>query len=64
MIRHRKGPDHGAAFGRISPGPVALSAMAEGYEVFVVTDASGTFNEVTRDYRNLMTSYGALKAPK
>ena len=27
----------------------ALSAIAEGYEVFVVTDASGTFNEVTRD---------------
>ena len=27
----------------------ALSAIAEGYEVFVVTDASGTFNDVTRD---------------
>jgi nicotinamidase-related amidase len=27
----------------------ALSAIAEGYEVFVVTDASGTFNEVTRN---------------
>ncbi|WP_416052434.1 isochorismate family cysteine hydrolase YcaC [Cupriavidus basilensis] len=27
----------------------ALSAMAEGYEVFVVTDASGTFNEITRN---------------
>jgi nicotinamidase-related amidase len=27
----------------------ALSALEEGYEVFVVTDASGTFNEVTRD---------------
>ncbi len=27
----------------------ALSAVEEGYEVFVVTDASGTFNEVTRD---------------
>jgi nicotinamidase-related amidase len=27
----------------------ALSALAEGYEVFVVTDASGTFNEITRD---------------
>ncbi|NMH66913.1 isochorismate family cysteine hydrolase YcaC [Shewanella salipaludis] len=27
----------------------ALSALAEGYDVFVVTDASGTFNEVTRD---------------
>ncbi|ODT54819.1 MAG: hydrolase [Methylobacterium sp. SCN 67-24] len=26
----------------------ALSAIEEGYEVFVVTDASGTFNEVTR----------------
>jgi nicotinamidase-related amidase len=26
----------------------ALSALAEGYEVFVVTDASGTFNAVTR----------------
>ena len=26
----------------------ALSALAEGYEVFVVTDASGTFDEVTR----------------
>lgn len=27
----------------------ALSAIADGYEVFVVTDASGTFNEVTRN---------------
>jgi isochorismate hydrolase len=26
----------------------ALSAIEAGYEVFVVTDASGTFNEVTR----------------
>lgn len=26
----------------------ALSAIAEGYEVFVVTDASGTFNALTR----------------
>ena len=26
-----------------------LSALEEGYEVFVVTDASGTFNELTRD---------------
>lgn len=86
----------------------ALSALAEGFEVFVVTDASGTFNEVTRDaawnrmseagaqlmtwfglacelhrdwrndveglgtlfanhipdYRNLMTSYSAVKASK
>ncbi len=27
----------------------ALSAIEEGYEVFVVTDASGTLNELTRD---------------
>jgi nicotinamidase-related amidase len=27
----------------------ALSAIAEGYDVFVVTDASGTFNEITRN---------------
>ncbi len=27
----------------------ALSAIEEGFEVFVVADASGTFNEVTRD---------------
>jgi hypothetical protein len=26
----------------------ALSAIEEGFDVFVVTDASGTFNEVTR----------------
>ncbi|MEQ1530761.1 MAG: isochorismate family cysteine hydrolase YcaC [Methylococcales bacterium] len=26
----------------------ALSALAEGYDVFVVSDASGTFNEITR----------------
>jgi nicotinamidase-related amidase len=26
----------------------ALSALVEGYEVFVVTDASGTFDEITR----------------
>jgi nicotinamidase-related amidase len=26
----------------------ALSALAEGYDLFVVTDASGTFNEITR----------------
>ncbi|WP_432719927.1 hydrolase [Jeongeupia wiesaeckerbachi] len=86
----------------------ALSALAEGFEVFVVTDASGTFNEVTRhsawdrmsaagahlmtwfgvacelhrdwrndveglgtlfsnhipDYRNLITAYTTVKAPK
>src|SRR5215212_7299966 len=84
---------------------VALSAVADGFEVFAVTDASGTFNEVARnaawsrmsaagvqlvnwfavacelhrdwrrdveglatllgdhipDYRNLMSSYSALK---
>src|SRR3954464_1420805 len=27
----------------------ALSAIEEGFDVFVVTDASGTFNEMTRD---------------
>jgi len=27
----------------------ALSALAEGYEVYVVVDASGTFNEAVRD---------------
>ncbi len=27
----------------------ALSALEEGYEVFVVTDASGTWNSITRD---------------
>ncbi len=27
----------------------ALSALEEGYEVFVITDASGTFNPLTRD---------------
>ena len=27
----------------------ALSAIAEGFEVFVVTDASGTFNKTVRD---------------
>jgi len=25
----------------------ALSALEEGYEVFIITDASGTFNEIT-----------------
>jgi len=38
----------------------ALSALAEGFEVFVVTDASGTFNEVTRDAAwNRMSEAGA-----
>jgi len=37
----------------------ALSAIAEGYDVFVVTDASGTFNEVTRHSAwNRMTQAG------
>lgn len=27
----------------------ALSAIEEGFDVFVITDASGTFNEITRD---------------
>jgi nicotinamidase-related amidase len=37
-----------------------LSALAEGYEVFVVTDASGTFNELTRDSAwERMTAAGA-----
>lgn len=30
-------------------GFVALSAIEDGFEVFVVADASGTFNEMTRD---------------
>jgi nicotinamidase-related amidase len=38
----------------------ALSALEEGYEVFVVTDASGTFNAVTRDSAwDRMSSAGA-----
>ncbi|MDY7231025.1 isochorismate family cysteine hydrolase YcaC [Hyalangium rubrum] len=38
----------------------ALSAIAEGFEVFVVTDASGTFNEITRDASwSRMTQAGA-----
>ncbi len=38
----------------------ALSAIEAGYEVFVVTDASGTFNEVTRDAAwNRMAEAGA-----
>lgn len=38
----------------------ALSALAEGYDVFVVTDASGTFNEVTRHAAwNRMAEAGA-----
>ena len=38
----------------------ALSAIAEGYDVFVVTDASGTFNELTRHSAwSRMTEAGA-----
>ncbi len=38
----------------------ALSALAEGYDVFVVTDASGTFNEMTRHAAwSRMTAAGA-----
>lgn len=38
----------------------ALSAMEEGFEVFVVTDASGTFNELTRHAAwNRMAEAGA-----
>ena len=38
----------------------ALSALAEGYDVFVVTDASGTFNELTRHSAwNRMATAGA-----
>jgi nicotinamidase-related amidase len=37
-----------------------LSAIEEGFEVFVVTDASGTFNEFTRDSAwSRMTAAGA-----
>ena len=38
----------------------ALSALEEGYEVFVVTDAAGTFNEITRQSAwDRMTAAGA-----
>ncbi|MBS4046911.1 MAG: hydrolase [Alphaproteobacteria bacterium] len=38
----------------------ALSALAEGYEVFVVTDASGTFNEIAQQAAwNRMSQKGA-----
>lgn len=46
----------------------ALSAIEEGFDVFVITDASGTFNEITRDAAwrrmeaagvQLMTWFGA-----
>ncbi|MDR3613289.1 MAG: isochorismate family cysteine hydrolase YcaC [Candidatus Obscuribacterales bacterium] len=38
----------------------ALSAMAEGFEVFIVTDASGTFNTTVRDAAwSRMTQQGA-----
>ena len=39
----------------------AVSALAEGYEVFVVVDASGTFNETTRNAAiSRMTQAGAI----
>ncbi len=38
----------------------ALSALEEGYDVFVITDASGTFNELTRHSAwNRMSAAGA-----
>ena len=38
----------------------ALSALEEGFDVFVVTDASGTFNQITRDAAwNRMSVAGA-----
>lgn len=38
----------------------ALSALAEGFDVFIVTDASGTFNAMTRDAAwERMTQAGA-----
>jgi nicotinamidase-related amidase len=38
----------------------ALSALEEGFDVFVVTDASGTFNPITRDAAwNRMSTAGA-----
>ncbi len=38
----------------------ALSVLEKGYEVFVVTDASGTFNKVTRGAAwNRMSAAGA-----
>ncbi|WP_455893581.1 isochorismate family cysteine hydrolase YcaC [Pseudomonas palmensis] len=38
----------------------ALSAIAEGFEVFVITDAPGTFNPITRDAAwDRMSSAGA-----
>lgn len=38
----------------------ALSALAEDFEVFVISDASGTFNQITRDAAwNRMSAAGA-----
>ena len=39
----------------------ALSPIAEGFEVFVVTDASGTFNENTRPLAFLRRCVGAVQ---
>jgi nicotinamidase-related amidase len=40
---------------------VALSAIKAGYEVFVVTDASGTFNEAVRDASWLRMQQGGAQ---
>ncbi|CAO3695604.1 unnamed protein product [Rhizopus stolonifer] len=40
---------------------VALSAKRAGYEVFVVTDASGTFNEAVRDASWLRMQQGGVQ---
>lgn len=41
-------------------GLPALSALEEEFDVFVITDASGTFNELTRDAAwDRMSSSGA-----
>ena len=39
----------------------ALSPIAEGFEVFVVTDASGTFNEITRPLAFSRRCVGAVQ---
>ncbi|OYD80150.1 isochorismate family cysteine hydrolase YcaC [Azospirillum brasilense] len=39
----------------------ALSAREEGYEVFVVTDASGTFNEAVRDAALLRMAHAGVQ---
>ena len=39
----------------------ALSAVAEGYDVYAVIDASGTWDEVTRDASMLRMSQAGVK---